>query len=141
MVLAPYGESRWDAVKNGAATFVEEEYVYPLYNLEEPRHAASAQLNNLPDGALFIVAWRALYTMYYLGHVEGERSDLTLMEAVPHGAGGRVAESLIEILERALQEGRPVYTDSVYGGLRDHFRVQPALGGDYYRLSLPRTGS
>jgi hypothetical protein len=141
VVLAPYGESRWEAVKSGAATFVQEEYAYPLYNLEEPRRTASWQLNNLPDDALLIVGWRALYTMYYLAHVEGERPDLTLMEAVPHGAGGRVADSLIEILERALQEGRPVYTDSVYGGLRDTFRVQPALGGEYYRLSLPGTGS
>jgi hypothetical protein len=140
LVLRPYADSRWEALKSGAATFVREDYVYPLYNLEEPRRTSERQLQNVPDDALLIVGWRALYTMYYLAHVEGEHPSVTIMEASPHGAEGRVADSLVEILERALQEGRPVYTDRVYEGLRDRFRVQPALGGEYYRLSLPRSG-
>jgi hypothetical protein len=69
--------------------------------------------------------------------VERLRPDITIFEASPHGAEeGMVADTLIQELKDALQEGRPVYTDRVYGNLRDHFRVQLALGGEWYRLSL-----
>jgi len=138
MVVRPCGASRWQALRAGAATFVHEDYVYPLYNLEEPRRVTTWKLQSLPDNALVIMEWRALYTMYYLAHVERLRPDITIFEASPLGAEeGMVADTLIQELEDALQEGRPVYADRVYGNLRDHFRVQPALGGEWYRLSLP----
>jgi len=138
MVVRPCGASRWQALRAGAATFVQEDYVYPLYNLEEPRRMTTWKLQSLPDNALVIMEWQALYTMYYLAHVEQLRPDITILEASPHGAEeGMVADTLIQGLKDALQEGRPVYADRVYGNLRDHFRVQPALGGEWYRLSLP----
>ncbi len=121
-----------------AATFVPANYIYPVNNLEEPRHNATWQLKHLPEDALLIAEWRALYTMYYLAHVEGQRPDITIKEASPHGAReGLVADSLIRELKDALREGRPVYAERVYRNLRDHFRVQPALGGKWYSLSLP----
>jgi hypothetical protein len=140
IIVKPYAPSRWRALQDGAATFVKEEYVCPVHNLEEPRRVASWSLSLLPDNAVLIVDWRALYTMYYLAHVERERTDIRIMEASPHGGEGMVADSLIQELKDALQEGKPVLTDRVYGHLRDHFRVQPALGGQWYRLSSPRTG-
>ncbi len=136
IIVRPYAPSRWRALQAGAATFVQEQYVYPLYNLDEPRLTASWQLKNLPDDAILIVDWRALYTMYYLAHAEGQRPDVLIMEASPHGAGGDLADSLIQQLQEALQQGRPVFADRVYRNMRAHFRVQPALGGDWYRLSL-----
>ena len=139
MIVQPYGASRWQALRAGAATFVQEDYAYPLADLEEPRLTAHWQLKQLPDHALLIAEWRALYTMYYLAHVEGERPDITIMEASPHGGEGLVADTLIQVLEDAMQEGRPVFADRVYGNLRDHFRVLPASGGQWYRFSLPKT--
>lgn len=140
MVVQPSGAPRWRALRAGAATFVQEDYVYPLYNLEEPRRMTTWKLKSLPDNALLITEWRALYTMYYLAHVEQLRPDITILEASPHGAEeGMVADTLIQELKDALREGRPVYAERVYGNLRDHFRVQPALGGEWYRLSLPKT--
>jgi hypothetical protein len=138
MVVRPFGASRWQALRAGVATFVQEDYVYPLYNLEEPRIVTTWKLKSLPDNALVIMEWRALYTMYYLAHAEQLRPDITILEASPHGAEeGMVADTLIQELKDALREGRPVFADRVYGNLRDHFRVQPALGGEWYRLSLP----
>ena len=139
MVVRPFGVSRWHALRAGAATFVKEDYVYPLYDLEEPRRATSWRLKHLPDNAVLILGWRALYTMYYLAHVEQERTDITIMEASPHGGGGRVADTLIQELTDALRDERPVFADHVYGNLREHFRVQVALGGQWYRLKLLET--
>jgi hypothetical protein len=139
VVIKPFGASRWQALRTGAATFVQDRYAYPLYNLEEPRRLASWRLEQLPDDAVLILEWRALYTMYYLAHVERVRTDVTIMEASPYGGGGMIAGTLIQELKDALREDRPVYADRVYGNLRDHFRVLPALGGDWYRLSLPKT--
>jgi 4-amino-4-deoxy-L-arabinose transferase-like glycosyltransferase len=141
IVVKPYAPARWRALQAGTATFVHEEYVYPLYNLDEPRQTASWQLTNLPEDAVLIVRWRALYTMYYLAHVEGKRPDILIMEASPHGAGGGLADSLIQQLQETLRKGRPVFADQVYRNMRAHFRVQPALGGNWYRLSLTETSS
>ena len=138
MVVRPSVASRWQALRDGAATFVQEDYAYPIDNLEEPRLLASWKIDNLPENALLISDWRALYTMYYLAHVERLRPDITILEASPHGVGeGMVANTLIQELQDALREGRPVFANHVYRNLRDHFRVQPALGGEWYGLSLP----
>jgi hypothetical protein len=140
MVVRPSGASRWQALRDGAATFVREDYAYPVDNLEEPRLLASWKIGNLPENALLVSDWRALYTMYYLAHVERLRPDITILEASPHGVEeGMVADTLIQELQDALREGRPVFAHHVYRNLRDHFRVRPALGGEWYRLSLPKT--
>jgi hypothetical protein len=139
MVARPYGAARWAALRAGAATFVQEDYVYPLHNLEEPRLLATWQLKSIPDNALLIMDWRALYTTYYLAHVERLRPDVTILEASPHGGEGMVADTLVQVLEEALREGHPVLAERAYGNLRDHFRVMPASGGQWYRLSLPGT--
>jgi hypothetical protein len=139
VVIKPFGASRWRALQTGAATFVKDDYAYPLYNLEEPRRLASWRLKDLPHNAVLILEWRALYTMYYLAHVEHMRTDVTIIEASPHGGEGMVADTLIQTLKDALREDRPVYAERVYENLRGHFRVLPALGGEWYRLSLPRS--
>ena len=136
MVVHPSIALRWQALRDGAATFVQEDYAYPIDDLEEPRRRASGKIENLPENAMVISDWRALYTMYYLAHVERMRPDITIMEASPYGGKGMVADTMIQVLEEALEEGRPVFADRVYENLRNHFRVLPALGGQWYRLSL-----
>jgi len=136
VVVQPYWQSRKEALSAGAATFVAEDYVYPVDNLDAPRHSAAWQLQYLPERAVLICDWRGLYAMYYLAHVERERTDIRIFEAAPYGSGGQVADSLIEELRVALLDGRPVFADRVYANLRRHFRVQPAMGGAWYRLSL-----
>jgi len=61
------------------------------------------------------------------------------MEASPYGGEGMVADTLIQVLEDAMQEECPVFADRVYGNLRDHFRVLPASGGQWVCLSLPKS--
>ena len=129
---------RWQALQDGAATFVQEDYAYPIENLQMPRHLATWKIQSLPENAVVISEWRSLYTMYYIAHVERMRPDITIMEASPYGGEGMVADTLIQTLEEALQDGRPVFADRVYGNLRDHFRVLSA-GGQWYRLSPPKT--
>jgi hypothetical protein len=136
VVVHPYWESRREALSAGAATFVSEDYVYPVDNLEEPRRSATWQIQVLPDQAVLISDWRRLYAMYYLAHAERARPDILIYEAAPYGSGGQVAETLIEELQLALIDGRPVFADRIYSNLRRQFRVQPALGGAWYRLSL-----
>ncbi|MBN1873130.1 MAG: DUF2723 domain-containing protein [Anaerolineae bacterium] len=136
-ILLPSSVSRWQALRDGAATFVTEDYAYPIYNLDEPRLTSMLTLVQLPDNAVVIMRWRALYTIYYLAHVEGKKPGLTLIEATPYGSDGLVADTLITHLTGYLEEGRPVYTDDVFPNLRDHFRVMPAPRRRLYRLSLP----
>jgi 4-amino-4-deoxy-L-arabinose transferase-like glycosyltransferase len=137
IVVWPSGALRWQALRDGAATFVQEDYVYPLEDLEAPRLLAGWKVRSLPENAVVISDWRTLYAMVYLAHVERLRPDIMILEASPHGADGLVAGSLIQTLEEALREGHPVFTTQLYSNLRAHFRVQPSLGGEWYRLSLP----
>jgi beta-glucuronidase len=141
MTLQPSWAARWQALRDGVAGFVEDEYVYPVDDPQEPRLVATRKVTSLPENALAISEWRALYTMLYLAHVERLRPDITILEASPHGAEwNMVADSMIQELESALREGRPVFTNQVYKNLREHFRVHPAAGGGWYRLSLRETG-
>ena len=71
-----------------------------------------------------------------MAHVERGRTDVAIMEASPHPGGGRLASTLVEELEEAMLNGRPVYTEEPYSDLRDRFRLQPVPDTDLYRLSL-----
>lgn len=138
IVITPHAGSRWQALKAGLATFAEDTYPYPRDNLQEPRQITTLRLYTLPEDAFVIMEWRALYTSYYLAHVEGLRPDIIIKEATPYGSNGQVADTLLEEMTAALDAGRPVYSDAIYQGLREHFRVMPAAGGKFYRLTPPR---
>ncbi len=139
VVVTPYAGERWEALKAGAGTFVQETYPYPLEALKEPRQIASLRLSLLPDDAFVVMDWRALYATYYMAHVEKLRPGIVIKEATPYGSNGQIADSLVEEMIAAIQAGRPVYTDQIRPGLRARFRVMPAAGGEFYRLTLPRT--
>ena len=138
LIIAPHAAPRWEALRAGKATFVTEDYVYPLYNLQEPRIRASAWLTLAPQDAVLVMSWRALYTTDYLAHVERQRPDILIYEASPHGAEGKVATSLVALLEEHISQGRPVFVDRVYENLREYFRLIPSMGGKWYRLVPPR---
>ncbi|MEJ5308409.1 MAG: DUF2723 domain-containing protein [Anaerolineae bacterium] len=137
IVVTPYAGPRWEALKAGKGTFVQETYPYPLENLREPRMIYTMRLQLLPENAFVVMNWRAVYTMYYLAHVEKLRPNIILKEATPFGSNGQIADSLLaEIIETVRAGDRPVYVDQVYPGLRNHFRVLPGAGGNFYRLTL-----
>jgi hypothetical protein len=137
IVITPYAGSRWEALKAGKGTFVQETYPYPLENLKEPRMIYTMRLQMLPEDAFLVMNWRALYTMYYLAHVEKLRPNIIIKEATPFGSNGQIAASLLEEMIETVRAGdRPVYVDQVYSGLREHFRVLPMAGGNFYRLTL-----
>jgi hypothetical protein len=137
-VVAPVAPPRLRALQDGAATFVKQNYAYPVDDLQEPRRVAAVRLRQLPERALAITDWRALYAMYYLAHAEGERPDVAFMEATPHGARGRIADSLIQTLQEALRAGQTVVADRDYPNLSAHFHVQLIPGSGWYSLSLSR---
>lgn len=139
VTVTPYAGPRWQALKAGAATFVQETYPYPLENLEEPRLIYTMRLYLLPEDAFVVMNWRALYAMYYLAHVEGLRPNIVIKEATPYGSNNQIPDTLLEEITDVVRSGRPVFVDQVYDGLRDHFRVMPAAGGRFYRLTLPRS--
>ncbi|MCX7683182.1 MAG: DUF2723 domain-containing protein, partial [Anaerolineae bacterium] len=141
MTVQPTWATRWQALRDGVARFIGDDYVYPVNEPREPRLVATRKITSLPENALVISDWRALYTMLYLAHVERLRPDIVVLEASPHGAEwNTVADSMIQELQNALREGRPVFANQIYRNLRDHFRVQLALGGEWYQLSLRETG-
>ena len=137
VIILPYAEARWRAVQVGVATFVQDTYPYPRDDLEEPRRTATLRFHLLPADAFLVMNWRALYTTYYLAHVEGLRPNLIIKEATPHGSDGKIADTLLQEITDALHTGRPVFVDEVYDGLREHSRVMPAPGGKLYRITLP----
>jgi hypothetical protein len=66
--------------------------------------------------------------------VEQERTDVTMVEAVPYGTNGRIQPPLLAMIEEALANGRPVYADNRYD-LDRTFNLQRESGG-LYRVSL-----
>lgn len=136
IVVTPYAGPRWEALRAGKGTFVQETYPYPLENLKEPRLIYTMRLSLLPEDAFVVMNWRALYTTYYLAHVEKRRPNIVIKEATPYGSNNLIAASLLEEMTDAVRAGRPVFVDQIYPGLRERFRVMPAAGGDFYRLTL-----
>jgi hypothetical protein len=134
-VVQPYGSSRGEALRTGVAGFVRDDYAFPVKNLQEPRGVAEMRLLGIPDNAVLVSDWRALYAIAYIAHVEEDRTNILFMEGMPHGNNGRVATTLVSELKKDLEEGRPVYIDKRYPGLED-FRVMPVGASNWYRLTL-----
>jgi hypothetical protein len=117
------------------ADFVTEDYVFPVRELAEPRFVAQMRLAGIPDDAVLVMDWRALYTTAYLAHVESGMTNMLFFEAMPRGNNGKVAPTLIAQLTDYLEEGRPVFAEWQYPGLEGSFRLLP-VSGNLYRLSL-----
>jgi 4-amino-4-deoxy-L-arabinose transferase-like glycosyltransferase len=100
--------SRLGALGEGKASFVTEDYPYPVDDLTEPRQIGAAIAATLPDDAFVLMEWRPLYATYYIVAVEQKRTGITMKEATPYGADGRVQPPLLAMIEEALANGRPV---------------------------------
>ncbi len=126
--------SRLAALGEGKASFVSENYPYPVDELTEPRQYAMEVAAALPDDALVIMDWRSLYAVYYVVAVEQERMGIEMLESTPYGTDGRIQPPLLAQIESNLRNGRPVYADNRYG-LDSRFNLQRERNG-LYRLSL-----
>jgi hypothetical protein len=135
LVLFPSWSSRWEALKIGAVTFVKEDYAYPIYDLSEPRRVAETRLALLPDDAVLLLEWRTLYTTFYVAQVEQGRSGITIWEASPYPSDWSLPDSLVQEVDAALRNGRPVFIDNEYRNVRSHYQVRPVQGMDLMRLS------
>jgi len=135
MVVQPTAAVRWKALREGTATFVTEDYPFPVKDLREPRLVAEMRLAGAPDNAVFVLDWRMLFATAYLAHVEKGMKNILFLEAMPRGNDGKVASTLIAELKGYLQEGRPVFTDQIYPGLQEDFHLLPAPG-NLYKLTL-----
>ncbi len=135
-IVQPYGAVRWEALRTGVAAFVQEDYAFPVKELQAPRFIGEMQLSGIPDNAVLVLDWRALYTTAYSAHVERGQPDLLFMEGMPHGNKGHVAVTLVSELTQDLREGRPVYVDKRYPGLDASFKLMPAPASNLYRLTL-----
>jgi hypothetical protein len=135
-IAGPEIESRTRAVETGVASFIQEDYVFPANKLSEPRAIATLYLSALPEeDAVLIMDWRALYATYFIAHVEGRNPDLQIYEAMPHGNRGAIADSLVEKLDSALGEGRPVFSNEVFPGVENNFSVKRLSGTGLYQLN------
>ena len=137
MVLRPYAESRWEALPARSGDLCDRNVrLSAAGSGRATAHCDLAARTATGEGHADHGLAGLVCTFYYVAHVEGKRPDIRIFEAAPYGSGGQVADTLIEELKTALRDGRPVLTDRLYGNLRRHFRVQPAMGGTWYRLSL-----
>jgi hypothetical protein len=116
-------------------TFVKEDYAYPIYDLSEPRRVAETRLALLPDDAVLLLEWRTLYTTFYVAQVEQGRSGITIWEASPYPSDWSLPDSLVQEVDAALRNGRPVFIDNEYRNVRSHYQVRPVQGMDLMRLS------
>ena len=121
LVFAQTAAGRLVALKNGVAEFVTEDYPFPAQNLKEPRIISNRYLDPLPEDAVVLMEWRALYSVAYLAYVEGEKPGIQLFEAMPRGNDGKIAASMVEEINQALDAGRPVYAQGRFPGLEENF--------------------
>jgi hypothetical protein len=131
---SPVLEARWRAVQTGVAGFVKEDYVFPVEALLEPRAVAKLYLYSLPENAVLIMDWRALYATLFIAHVEGKNPGLRVIEATPHGGDGNLANSLVQDLTQYLAGGTPVFANMIFGDMEAHFTVKKVEGSGLYQL-------
>jgi hypothetical protein len=134
---APFIASRWRSIQRGQSVFLTDDsnYVYPVARPSEPRQAAECAVSKVAEAEAFLVLdWRALYSIYYIAHVEQGRTGLVIREALPYPAQ-QISQILrAEITER-LRNGEAVYTDNTFPPLSDFYTLLPVTEGcSSYRL-------
>jgi hypothetical protein len=137
--LGPFLPTRIDALRVGITSFSRETYVFPVEDPAEPRRVATGILKAIPDGALLVLDWRALYSVAYVAYVEGLRPHISVLEAAPHGSDGRVAASLLQTIDQALATGRPVFVDRARDQYRLRYQLSPVSDSTLHQLTLKPT--
>ena len=136
--LAPSAGSRWDALQAGRATFyTDDDYTYPVNDLNEPRRTTEEILQRFPDNAVLLMGWRTLYAAVYVANVEQNLTGITFREASPYPSQSQLPDSLVDEVNGFLQAGRPVYAESNYKNLRQNYQVSRVPGSDWVQL-LPK---
>jgi len=138
-ILGPFLPTRIQALRTGITSFSRETYVFPVEDPAEPRKVATAILESIPDGALLVMDWRALYSVAYVAYVEGLGPHISVLEAAPHGSDGRVAVSLLQTIDEALAAGRPVFVDTPRDQYRLRYQLSPVAGSTLHQLTLEQT--
>ena len=136
---APFINTRWKAIQVGRAIFITEDYVFPVIRLSEPRRAAECAVLKVTESeALLVLDWRALYSIYYIAHVEQGRTGIVIREAIPHGTRV-VTEYLRAEIADYIANGGAVYVNTDHVPLSQTYtltRVSGACTGyDLFRLS------
>lgn len=127
--VTPLLPSRLQAMQTGESRFVTENYAYPVNDLTEPRRAAECAVSKVAEENAFLVLdWRALYSIYYVAHVEQGRTGLVIREVRPHGTDV-ITETLLEEIAAQIEAGVPVYVDNADPALRRLFAVA-TVGGN-----------
>jgi hypothetical protein len=137
---APFINPRWKAIQTSRSTFIVEDYVYPVNRPKEPRLVAECALSKVAEPeAILVLDWRALYSIYYVAHVEQGRTGLVIYQANPYPAQEPSPILLAEIIEQ-LRNGNVVYVDKPYNLSRDTYtltRVRSAcINYDLFKVSL-----
>jgi hypothetical protein len=135
-LLSPFWATRWQALQAGAATFVTKDIAYPVHDLKEPRMLAEQRLERVEPDAMLLMDWKRLYSTYYVAQVEGRLPGVRILENIPGESEGTLAESLIQEIMQALQQGQPVYFDRAYPKLETTFRFTPLEGANLVRVEL-----
>ncbi len=135
-IAAPFAGSRADALRSGMATFFGSKYVYEVRKPGSARAYAESTLHGLPPNALALVAWRGMYALFYVAHVEGARPDVAFLEATPYGTGGDLADSMVELMRETLRAGRPVVMDQDYAAAKRAFFVRRIPDTSWWAVSL-----
>lgn len=132
--VQPMLASRLQAVQSGASHFVEETYPYPVDDLTEPRRAAECAVAKVAeDDAFLVLNWRALYSIYYVAHVEQGRTGLVIREVKPHGTDV-ITETLLADIAAHVEVGIAVYVDNPDPALRRLYNVAAVGGCRDYQL-------
>jgi hypothetical protein len=124
----PLLTSRWRAIQTGESRFVTENYTYPVQNLSEPRRVAECAVSKVAeDEAYLVLNWRALYSIYYVAHVEQGRTGLAIREVRPHGTDV-MTENLRTEIAAQVGVGRAVYVDEEDPVLRRSYTLTRVEG-------------
>ena len=137
VLLSPFWAERWQALKAGAATFVtDNDAVYPVHDLLEPRTLAEQRLEQVEANAMLILEWKTLYATYFVAQVESRQPGVRILENIPGEHEGTFADSLVQEITQALARGVPVYSDRPYPKLEANFSFTPLAGSDLFRVEL-----
>jgi hypothetical protein len=96
--------------------------------LSEPRQSAECAVLLVEESeALLLLEWRALYSIYYVAHVEQGRTGLVIYEALPYPTR-ELTPTMLEDIEARLQTGEAVYTDNDHPALRRRYDLNRVAG-------------
>ena len=102
-----------------------------------PGSLAEAFLRSVPDNALLLMDWRALYATVYLANAEQNRPNISFREASPYPSKGTIPDSLLQDVREALAAGRPVFIERMLDNVRANFNTRPVAGSRLIQL-LPK---